>query len=354
MTMKKSYVLVMIGVLILAIVFLNFKKEKGGALDAKITAEKLGAEVTVLATTVLQGKTYRVMSNGKFYEVLSNGQLKFIQQIFNPNYPNNYVTINGEWYFKDPSSGKLHPVTKVFKDGFEQATTVEDLMSEDRWHRYDADPNKAGQQHNFYNQGSRAAIATTIVHAGTNAFTCHTPVYTSLLKSQIIRSLLHVTEGDEVYFSFWVYLEDVPSIERITLFDLESEWISGSPGMRIYLDDGALAYEMKALHRPRYKQPAGQEKQFPTGQWVSIEGYLIITENDDGVIELWQDGDKIIDTTGQTLPWKEVIYDKVLTCITANPAGAEYAKTMYIDDFSITVEKSVTSLVQGTGLPITP
>jgi len=54
----------------------------------------------------------------------------------------------------------------------------------------------------------------------------------------------------------------------------------------------------------------------------------------DGVVELWQDGTKIVDARGQTLPLAHIIYNSLEVGISAHSIGRLPA-TLYADDVSI-------------------
>ncbi len=65
-----------------------------------------------------------------------------------------------------------------------------------------------------------------------------------------------------------------------------------------------------------------------------LTAHLTLTEKDDGVIELWQDEKKIIDTHGQTLVLEHVIYNSFEIGISAYNEQGKRA-TLYVDDVSI-------------------
>ena len=73
---------------------------------------------------------------------------------------------------------------------------------------------------------------------------------------------------------------------------------------------------------------------FPTGRWVQLRAHLVLTEQDNGVIELWQDGQKIIDTRGKTLVLAHAIYNSIEIGISAYNEQGKTA-TLYVDDFCI-------------------
>ena len=65
-----------------------------------------------------------------------------------------------------------------------------------------------------------------------------------------------------------------------------------------------------------------------------MKAHLKLSEKDDGVIELWQDGTKIVDARGQTLPLAHSIYNYLEVGITAHSTRPRPV-TLYVDDVSI-------------------
>jgi hypothetical protein len=123
-----------------------------------------------------------------------------------------------------------------------------------------------------------------------------------------------------------------------TVLDLETTWINQQPGMRIVIADGKHAcFQLKGFEHPYYRQPKGKEVVFPTGRWVHLKAHLKLTEKDDGVIELWQDGKKIVDARGQTLVLARTIFNSFEVGISAYNEDGK-AATLYVDDVSISVQ----------------
>ena len=79
---------------------------------------------------------------------------------------------------------------------------------------------------------------------------------------------------------------------------------------------------------------AGSEVKFPTGQWVHIQTHVVLSD-EAGLVQIWQDGRKVLDKTGRTLPLADTIYDRFELGITALAKGARYEKVLYVDDVVI-------------------
>ena len=65
----------------------------------------------------------------------------------------------------------------------------------------------------------------------------------------------------------------------------------------------------------------------------------MLSEKEDGVVELWQDGTRIVDARGQTLPLAHSIYNSLEVGISARSISVHsigpLPATLYVDDVSI-------------------
>jgi len=105
--------------------------------------------------------------------------------------------------------------------------------------------------------------------------------------------------------------------------------------MRIRLQQGYLEFEMaKWVPNEIYRQAEGEEISFPIGRWVFVEAHLLLSDKDDGIIQLFQDHVLIIDRRGQTLPFRDAVYDSLEVGLSAHSSGSESA-VLYLDDLSI-------------------
>jgi hypothetical protein len=100
------------------------------------------------------------------------------------------------------------------------------------------------------------------------------------------------------------------------------------------IQDGAAMFELKWATKPTYRQPKANRVRIPVGRWVHLKACLHLSEMPDGRVELWQDGKKLIDQQGQTLPLAGAIYDSLEIGISAHSFGPNPA-TVYVDDVTI-------------------
>ncbi len=145
-------------------------------------------------------------------------------------------------------------------------------------------------------------------------------------KSLIEKKELCFGKDDHIWFSAWYYLEKgVPS----TIVDFENRLFKNGPGMRLFIRNNKFAsMELKFAHKPQFNQ---YKVEIPRQKWVHIKLHLVLSNHDDGVIELWQDGEKILSTTGQTLPTHDSIYNALQVGITATSMKT----VLLVDDVKI-------------------
>lgn len=325
-----SFVVIVILLYIMITIF-NFDDSKS---SNKASIELAGVKPELIYEE--DGKTYYVV-NGNFYE--KEGEtLKFIDTLYDPDYyKKNYVTENRIIYQIDPQTGTRYKVLTSFKEGFENAETLQDLLTPDRWHNSNVDPARKGQANNYYNLGNRIGIAHDIVRSGTNSLKSVALANANdVSKSSINRGIMYYKKGDNVYFSGWYYFEKTPSLYDaggLTIFDLESNWIRNI-GIRLIIRyKDALSAELE-FPKTQFRQEQGKEVSFPTGKWVNVKGQIYLSDKD-GFVKLWQDGVLILNKKGRTLPLANIVYDKIETGITAMAKGSKYSQTLYVDDFVI-------------------
>jgi hypothetical protein len=314
-------------------------------------------ESEVELTVVEKGTTYKLYRAALWQVNPRAGKWEFVKQVYDPDfYAKNYVEQEGTIYRKT-AKGDLVPVRRRFADGFEDARTIRDLISLERgWTEFTLQSPKFPQIRDYVQLrkrllkgqsdfvDNRVEPTSEVVHSGRGALKtfCVAPSPAMVCaKSSIASELLHFVRGDDVWFSGWYQVPEGSGMP-FTVMDLETTWISESPGIRIMIAGGKHAcFELKWGAKPKYRQPKGKELPFPTGRWVHLKAHLKLSEKDDGVIELWQDGSKIVDARGQTLPLAHSIYNSFEIGISAHNDRGKPA-TLYVDDVAITDQPSST------------
>lgn len=224
----------------------------------------------------------------------------------------------------------------VFQENFEGAGKFADLFPKDasRWHGIQCEPKGR-------HPANRIELSSETVHSGKQAMRFVAEPYDGKVasKADLLVSRLRFIKGSAVWFSGWYYLAGGGDGSLAFLWDLEASGKWQSPGRRLYLQDGEwLASDLgKWWGGKTFRQPAGKEVKFPKDRWVHLKVHLVLSEKQDGVMEVWQDGVKLIDARGQTLPTAKAVYDRLEIGLTAN-GNQTHAQTLYVDDVVLSNE----------------
>ncbi|MFZ4766217.1 MAG: heparin lyase I family protein [Roseimicrobium sp.] len=342
MKSKKSAILaaaVMLA-LILSLVAWGVWKREAGSMEPRPESE-------VEMTATEDGTTYKLYK-GKVYRVNTwTGKWEYVMQSYDPDfYTKNYVERGGE-IFRKADNGELVAVKKSFSDDFEGTTRPADLLDRKRgWTSFTLQSPKAPTVKDYVKLrqrilkgeadflDNRVEPSGEVVRGGKTALmTTSMPPSRGMVtaKASLSSELLHFVKGDDVWVSIWCYVPRDSGMPA-TVLDLETTWLTEHPGIRVFITDGKYAaLQLKMVGHPYYRQPKGKEVRFPTGQWVHLKLHLKLSEKDDGVIELWQDGQKLIDTRGQTLVLACAIYNSLEIGISAYNETDKPA-ILYVDD----------------------
>ena len=143
-------------------------------------------------------------------------------------------------------------------------------------------------------------------------------------KTSVSTDLAYFLPQQDFWFAAKYYVsEGLP----LTIADFECSHITGYPGPRLIIQNNQLAIENKFSSKIEYRQPIDRAVFFPTAQWVRVKVHLSY-DTHSGIIEVWQDDQLIIDTTGPTVPFDLWIHNRVEIGISATHGRA----VMYMDD----------------------
>jgi hypothetical protein len=307
------------------------------------------------------GTTYKLYQGDVYTVGPEPGRLTFVENLYDPGFfGKNYVVVDGLPNKRDPETGKLYPTRRQFDEGFEDATDVRDLIGSERgWTSFTLQSPKSQTipEYNALRQrimngqsgflDNRVETTTEFAHSGKQALKC-TSVPPSrrmtTAKASLTSSLMHFVKDDDLWYSAWFLVPDDRS-PPFTLTDIESTWLKEHPGMRIMLEPpGYLMLELKWAGKPKYRQVKGREVRFPVGKWVEVQLHLRLSDQPNGLIELWQDGVKIVDARGQTLPLASTIYNDLEVGVSAHSFGPGTA-TLYVDDLRISTNPPSSSVL---------
>jgi hypothetical protein len=297
------------------------------------------------------GTTYKLYRGDVYTIGPDPGQLTFVENLYDPDFfAKNYVVVDGVPNKRDPETGKLYPTRRQFEEGFEDASSVRDLIGPERgWTSFTlqspATPSipeyNALRQQIMTGRGgfldNRIETSTEFARSGKRSLKCTSAPPSrgmTTAKASLTSSLMHFVKGDDLWYSAWFLVPDERS-QPFTLTDFESTWLKEHPGMRIMLDPpGHLMLKLKWAGKPKYRQAKGRKVCFPVGRWVEVRSHLRLSDQPDGVVELWQDGVKVVDARGQTLPLAGTVYDDLEVGISAHSFGPNTA-ILYVDDVTV-------------------
>lgn len=307
-------------------------------------------ESEVELSVVEKGVTYKLYRTALWRVNSRSGKWEFVEQLYDPDfYAKNYVKRDGVIYRK-VANGKMFPVRRRFSEDFENAKRIHDLIGPQRgWTEFALWSPKAPTVQDYVRLrqrilsgqsdflDNRLEITSGVVHSGKSALKAYSvaPARDMVCaKAYVATEMLHFVKSDDVWLSGWFYVPE-GSAMPFTVMDLKTTLIKQYPGMRIAISDGKYAcYQLKSANHPYYRQPRGKEVPFPVAKWVHLKAHLKLSDKDDGVIELWQDGTRIVDARGQTLPLANSVYNYLEVGITAHSTRPQPA-TLYVDDVSI-------------------
>lgn len=268
--------------------------------------------------------------------------------VYDPDFfQKNYVVENGVVHRLD-DEGKRHVVSKSFRSGFEGGASVRELIGvEPGWTSFVLQSPATPTIKDYVRLraeilkgkasfvDNRVEPSREFSQSGQQALKCvsRAPSWGMVCaKASIETELIHFVEGDDFWFSGWFLIQDG---KPLTLMDLETVWATEHPGIRIQFDDeGALFVELKWAGKPTFRQPRDARTLFPHRQWVHVVTHFKLHAGNKGVVRVWQDGRKIIDATGQTLPFAQAVYNSLEVGITATQHDA----TVFVDAVEVSGE----------------
>lgn len=206
------------------------------------------------------------------------------------------------------------------------------------------------------------------VHSGDFALRTHAkwsraidphPALSTVSKADIMHTELDFRPGDDEWFTAWFYLEDAPDAFGLLIADFEAPNAGDiSPGLRLlttrpdYLDGfpppPGPAYLYINAKGFGQSIPPTHDVAFPIGEWVHIVVHLKL-DTELGAVQVWQDGQLILDAHGPTIPNEDAVYTNLQVGLTANQGYHDH--TLFVDDVVVgrTAEAIGWSNVPGHG-----
>lgn len=288
------------------------------------------------------GTLYTIATDGNVYKHTSNG-CAFFQKYFEPDYEvKNYEHHKDSVYIK--SSEGLFPTRNTFLDDFEKYATFNDMFilsmkdTNRNWNTITLQSPLAPSLSDYialrtciFNgsctfKDNRIAIISDPLQPTNHAikFTAVAPTASMVTsKSSMESTIAYFQKGSDLWFEArYLFTAALP----YSIADFESQWYEQSPGPRIVCSNGALAVENKFGIKLKFRQSTPIP--VPIGTWVRVKLHIHFDEKA-GTIELWQDGNKLLDVQNQpTLPLVNAIQTNIEIGISATSNDC----VVYMDD----------------------
>ncbi len=146
-------------------------------------------------------------------------------------------------------------------------------------------------------------------------------------KSSMRSSLFYFDKGDDFWFSAdFLITGNIPT----TLADFENEYFEGSPGPRLLISNDRLAIENKFGAKVIYRHD--KDITVPTDQWFNTKVHLKLSDQTDGLVELWQDDVLLLSVSGINMPLANSIQNSIEIGVSAtNEACLLFVDNIRID-----------------------
>ncbi len=297
------------------------------------------------------GQKFYVVDDGNAYLDTGSGEAwELVMQVFDPaEVERSYVTENDKTYRIAPDTQRRFEVQRELAESFEDVSSglpgLLELVSEarQRWGSFTLQSPEAPTVADYVAhrqamlageasfRDSRVEPSTEKAHSGNQALKCVAPARPDDMitcKASLASPLVYFRNGDDFWFEAYYWAEQsLP----LSLIDLECEFVAEHPGIRLRIfDDETLGIELKALNKPTYRQAEETRITFPRKKWVHVRVHFALSTTN-GKMEVWQDGEKVLDCTGITLPFRSAIYNSLEVGISAH-SNSSQACVLFVDD----------------------
>lgn len=292
------------------------------------------------------GQEVFIFEDGTLY-INMNGSCTFSLQYFDPDFIKNNYVIADSGTFIITDSGELFPTKNDFVEDFESYDTFQDMfaMSVADTHLYWNSfilQSPSAPEVSDYVELRKCILSKTcnfidnkieLARDPTNAFNqvlkfSSVPPTAQMItsKASIESGVNYFVKGTEVWFQADYYIE---SGMPFSLVDFENSYFYQSPGPRVVIRNNQLNIENKFGAIINYSQLAGVT--IPQNQWFTVKVHYQYSNQDDGIIELWQDGNLLISEHGINLPTSNSIQNNLEVGITATSVGC----VLFLDNMRI-------------------
>lgn len=294
--------------------------------------------------TDTEGNDLYIYADGQVFSS-ANAECRFELQYFDPGFEaQNYTTDSSGTFLRDDHA--LVPVKNDFSETFE-AENFNALFPSDRespslfWTNFTLQSPMAKTVDEYVAlskcilNGSCDFLDNTIrliedPEDSTNQvieFTSVAPTADMVTSKCSLSSVLgYFKKNTDLWFAANYFIK---SGMPYSIVDFENAYFEGSPGPRVVIRDKRLEVENKFGAKDRYT--SGSVTEVPLNQWFTVKVHLRLSNETDGVIELWQDGVPLISATGVTLPTSNAIQNIIELGISAT----QRPTVLLVDDMRI-------------------
>jgi len=289
-----------------------------------------------------EGDTYAVVDGVAWKYDRGSGKWVYFDDLYDPAFFQKNYVVEGERVLRKGDDGRLWEVGHNFRSDFENVNGVQNLVGEKtRWTAFTLQSPRAKTRSEYVAlrkrimKGESDFLDNRVeptgeeAHGGKGSLKTYSVASTGDMvcaKASLQTELVHFRKGDDFWFSGWFLARGAAPF---TIMDLESTWMKEGPGIRIMNGGNGFGFELKWGAKPKWR-PA-KRVEFPLGRWVHVVAHVKLSELQDGVVELWQDGVKTVEGTGQTLPLADTICNSLEIGISATNVES----TLFVDDVEV-------------------
>jgi len=257
------------------------------------------------------------------------------------------------------------PLINKFSENFEKYESVQDMFKLDfsRWHQMTLQENDLKVIRNpikdciisdiecYPESENSISLDRQNRYRGKQSLKLHvSPTDTTLGKKSAIgirRHLFDFKDGDDIYFSGRFYVESEEGNKKPTLRNLifmgfraaPSSWrYRKEPGRFLLFDQRSYIASDLLYWLPKpeiYNQQVLEEVDFPLNKWVRVRVHIkLATNNEEGLVEVWQDNKKVLYYPGKTIPESRTVYS-ILELGILKHFDVDNGQTIYIDDIQV-------------------
>ncbi|MBI2920263.1 MAG: hypothetical protein HYY18_04160 [Planctomycetes bacterium] len=290
----------------------------------------------------VEGHRVAVLNGNAYVYDAESKKWEFFKKLYDLDFFEKNYVVEGERVFRRGDNGEKWEVGRTFRSDFEGVEKIQDLVgAKTRWTSFTAQSPRAKTVSEYVALrqrilkgrsdflDNRVGPTTEEAHGGKTSlktFSVASSEDMVCAKASLDTELLHFRKGDDFWFSAWYMAKGAAPF---TFMDLESSWIEQYPGIRIMLTGSGLGFELKWGEKPKWKPE--KKVEFPLGKWVHVVAHVKLSDGQDGVVELWQDGVKTVEGKGQTLPLPDAICNNLEVGISATNVES----TLYVDDVEV-------------------